>query len=337
MSIGDEIAPGAAPVTVLLPPRCLTIETTSSCQLRCPACPTPVGLGRPRGFFTAKLMDHLLAQVDWQLDCISFGWSGEPLLNRELPALILAASQVARTYVSTNGLLLERDADLLLSAGLDHLRVCLDGVDQTMAEIYRVGTDFEKVVAGAKHLARRRKERGLVKPKISLQMLVTKHTEAFLEQFIQLAMGCGVDEVYFKSFNLSLSDWLLPEQRAQMAEEFLPDNPRFLRYERHLSGSWGLRPELRATLCPEVESGMTILHTGEVVPCCEDFRGSYILGNVRQESLLEIWRGERYRQLRSQVHRREPAMCRDCAYPGSDGYNQVIQINGTPQIARSVA
>jgi radical SAM protein with 4Fe4S-binding SPASM domain len=311
-------------------PKTITVETTASCQLRCPACPTPVSLGRPRGFFTASLFQQLMEQVFWPLETVSFGWSGEPLINRELHSMIaMTRASGAESYVSTNGLLLERDCEELLDAGLDQLRVCLDGIDQAMAEKYRVGTDFTRVIHGTKTLVERRNARHLRTPRIALQMLVTRDTESHLQDFIALAKTCGVDDVYFKSFNLSLSDWLTPEERRAMAREFLPilpDNRRFLRYTLNPSGEYVLLPELLATPCPEVKSGVTILHTGDVVPCCEDFRGTYLLGNIRQQTLAEIWTGDRYQALRTKVLDRALSMCQECSYPGSDGYNQLVTI-----------
>lgn len=316
-------------MTTLLPlPTNITVETTAYCQLRCPACPTPVGLGRARGFFSTDLFEQLLSQVTWPLNGISFGWSGEPLMNRNLPALIAAANAAGvETYVSTNGLLLERDAEALLDAGLTVIRVCIDGINQEMAAKYRVGTDFAQVIRGVEKLIGRRQARGGRLPYTSLQMLVTRQTEEHLDDFIALGTRCGVDEVYFKSFNIQLSEWLTEPQRQALAAEFLPSNPRFLRYTRDAAGQWVIRPELRATQCPEVTSGVTILHTGEVVPCCEDFTGAHILGNIRHQTLAEIWEGERYRKLRTCVQARELSLCRGCTYPGSQHYNQVVPIH----------
>ena len=78
---------------------------------------------------------------------------------------------------------------------------------------------------------------------------------------------------------------------------------------------------------PEVRSSVTILHTGEVVPCCEDFGGTHIVGNIRNDSLADIWTGDKYQRLRAQVRAREPRMCRNCSFPGSVHFNQTIQLS----------
>jgi radical SAM protein with 4Fe4S-binding SPASM domain len=230
------------------------------------------------------------------------------------------------SYISTNGLLLERDAQRLIDAGLSVLRVSLDGIDQEMLARYRVRGDFGKVVRGVKKIIRLRRDGCTTVPLVSLQMLVTRHTQDHIEEFLDLARLIGVDEVYLKSFNLSLSDWLTQTQRQSIAEQFLPTDERFLRYQLGLDGQYILRPEIIKAPCPEIDTGMTILHTGDVVACCEDFRGNYILGNIRRQSLEEIWFGERYREMRGRVRVRALPMCRECAYPGSSEFNQVIRL-----------
>jgi MoaA/NifB/PqqE/SkfB family radical SAM enzyme len=45
-------------------------------------------------------------------------------------------------------------------------------------------------------------------------------------------------------------------------------------------------------------SSMTIKSNGESVMCVEDFNNEIILGDARQESLYNIWNGEKYRRFR---------------------------------------
>jgi radical SAM protein with 4Fe4S-binding SPASM domain len=43
---------------------------------------------------------------------------------------------------------------------------------------------------------------------------------------------------------------------------------------------------------------LQILWNGDVVPCCYDFDGRMVLGNLRQQSIAEIWNGAAYGKLR---------------------------------------
>ena len=45
-------------------------------------------------------------------------------------------------------------------------------------------------------------------------------------------------------------------------------------------------------------SSMTIKSNGEAVECVEDYNNEIILGDARNESLYDIWNGEKYKKLR---------------------------------------
>jgi radical SAM protein with 4Fe4S-binding SPASM domain len=53
---------------------------------------------------------------------------------------------------------------------------------------------------------------------------------------------------------------------------------------------------------------------GDVVPCCWDAQSDYVLGNVFESTLEEVWLGEAYKKFRKTVYsnREEFQICRDC-------------------------
>ena len=67
--------------------------------------------------------------------------------------------------------------------------------------------------------------------------------------------------------------------------------------------------------CNRLWSGLNILSNGNVVPCCSDYAGDIILGNIHETPLEEIWRGDKFNKLRQQHldgKQDEIPMCRDC-------------------------
>ena len=69
------------------------------------------------------------------------------------------------------------------------------------------------------------------------------------------------------------------------------------------------------TPCMFLWYSMSILWDGRVVPCCIDFKGEYILGDVKKESLLDIWNGERLVELRRKMIKKrykEVNLCKGC-------------------------
>lgn len=43
---------------------------------------------------------------------------------------------------------------------------------------------------------------------------------------------------------------------------------------------------------------MQVLWDGRVVPCCYDFDGKIVLGDLRRESVAKVWNGEKYERFR---------------------------------------
>jgi radical SAM protein with 4Fe4S-binding SPASM domain len=72
-----------------------------------------------------------------------------------------------------------------------------------------------------------------------------------------------------------------------------------------------------ARMCELLYQKMYIGYNGDVLLCCMDWRRRIVLGNVRQQSLREIWLGERYqhyRQLHEQQRADELELCATCSY-----------------------
>ena len=67
--------------------------------------------------------------------------------------------------------------------------------------------------------------------------------------------------------------------------------------------------------CIALWSTLGIHSNGDVNLCCIDFANSVPLGNARQQSIEEIWKGEKLKQIRQmhlQGHRAEIPICDGC-------------------------
>ena len=67
--------------------------------------------------------------------------------------------------------------------------------------------------------------------------------------------------------------------------------------------------------CSMLINQMVVLPTGEVTVCCNDLNGQGIIGNLREESLYQIYSGEkrmRYIKLLKEGRKDELELCREC-------------------------
>lgn len=136
----------------------LRISVTDRCNFRCTYCMPREVYGRDYAFLPRT--ELLTFEEITRLARLFVGLGvrkvrltgGEPLLRRELPKLVEMLAQIDDVddiTLTTNGSLLERQAQALADSGLTRISVSLDSLDeQTFARMNDVGFPVSSVVAG---------------------------------------------------------------------------------------------------------------------------------------------------------------------------------------------
>lgn len=68
------------------------------------------------------------------------------------------------------------------------------------------------------------------------------------------------------------------------------------------------------TTCDAPAVAFNILYNGDVILCCCDYKRRYVFGNIKDSSLLEIWRTEEFKRQRKNVKEGKPEydICKAC-------------------------
>ena len=108
-------------------PRNLYLEVTNRCNLKCKACILYKGSWESPRDITLDELIRITDQLP-ELERIALHGIGEPLLNKDLPAMIRhLKNRDVSVQFNSNGILLdERQRNDLIAAGLDELRISLD-------------------------------------------------------------------------------------------------------------------------------------------------------------------------------------------------------------------
>ncbi|HEX8547959.1 MAG TPA: radical SAM protein, partial [Cytophagaceae bacterium] len=142
-------------------PSSISIEPTTSCNLRCPECPSGLrSFTRPTGMLSETVFQNVIDQLQSTLLYLTFYFQGEPYLNGAFLKMVkYASSKKIYTSTSTNGHYLDdNNCKQTIESGLDRLIVSIDGATQETYSSYRVGGSLEKVLSGVKNLNRVKKE-----------------------------------------------------------------------------------------------------------------------------------------------------------------------------------
>jgi radical SAM protein with 4Fe4S-binding SPASM domain len=281
------------------------IEPTNLCNLTCPTCPTGTGKIPPRPQMTLASFDIALAALTPKLRNLALWNYGEPLLNRDLPAMIANAKKagVGVVKVSSNVHFLDgARGRALLESGLDVLILSVDGASQATYQTFRRDGDFDKVATSVAWLCAEKKRRGLAKPRIELQFIAMRHNEHELPEMHRLAREWGVDALRVKTVGAD----------DEATKNLVPVSRLLSRYEDD-----AVTPNVRHPFCTMAWDHTVVNVDGSVTPCCylrPDMGDEFVMGNVFESSWPTIWRGERYRAFRAAMLDGRSAMpvCNRC-------------------------
>ncbi|WP_394994248.1 SPASM domain-containing protein [Emticicia sp.] len=288
-------------------PISISIEPTTSCNLRCPECPSGLrNFTRPTGMLQENLFKQTIDELSETLLYLIFYFQGEPYLHPKFLDLVKYASKKGiYTATSTNAHYLnDENARKTVESGLDRMIISIDGTTQEVYEQYRVGGNLEKVIEGTKNVLRWKKELKSNTPHVIFQFLVVKPNEHQLEDVRKLANEIGVDEVGFKT--AQIYDY-------QDGSALIPSIDKYSRYKKNTDGSYRIKNKL-LDHCWKMWHSCVITWDGLVVPCCFDKDAEYRLGDLKRKSFKEVWQSEPYKHFRKSLtdSRAEIEMCKNC-------------------------
>ncbi|MFT2009716.1 SPASM domain-containing protein [Pontibacter sp. 13R65] len=288
-------------------PLSISFEPTTSCNLRCPECPSGLrSFTRPTGMLDDALFKHTIDQLHKRLLYLIFYFQGEPYLHKNFLNLVkYAADKGIYTATSTNAhYLSDENARQTVESGLDRLIISIDGTTQETYAAYRVGGKLDKVLEGTRNVVKWKKQLKTKTPHIMFQFLVVQPNEHQIEEVKELAKDLGVDEVVFKT--AQIYDY-------KNGSPLIPTIDYYSRYKNNGNGTYSVKNKL-LNHCWKMWHSCVITWDGLVVPCCFDKDAEYRMGDLKEEPFNSVWRGKGYRQFRQSLlrSRSEVEMCRNC-------------------------
>jgi len=320
----NEIAPIAPAVqsasgidlSCIRAPMGLLAELTHRCPLQCPYCSNPLEMDRA---------NTELSTADWQrvfteaagLGILQLHLSGgEPTARNDLEQLVATAAQVGMySNLITAGVLLTQDRlKALADAGLDHLQLSLQDVDEANAE---------KISAYKGGLAKKRDvcawTNALGLP-LTINAPIHRANIENLPAIIEFAasMGAGrleVAHVQYYAWALKNRAALMPTKEQVMKTVEIVEAARekykgimvfdfvvpdyYAKFPKPCMSGWG-------------RGSMNVTPSGKVLPChiAESIPGLEF-DNVRDKSLSDIWiNGQAFQKYRGTSWMKDP--CKSC-------------------------
>ncbi len=289
-------------------PISIAVEPTTSCNLRCPECPSGLRqFSRPTGMLDEIFFRETIDRVSPHLFYLTFYFQGEPYLNPKFLDMVqYASSKNIYTSTSTNAHYLDDEtAKKTIESGLDRLIISIDGTTQETYSSYRIGGSLDKVIEGTKNILKWKKQLRSATPHVVFQFLVVKPNEHQVNEIQMLAEKTGVDEVLFKTAQV---------YDFENGNELIPSEEKYSRYKQKSDGTW-IHKNKMENHCWKMWHSCVITWDGSVVPCCFDKDAAHRLGTLKNYSMKQIWHSEPYNRFRTSVlkSRKEIDICRNCS------------------------
>lgn len=278
------------------------IEVNGGCNYTCSMCPQTSG--REQQFLkkmSLKDFERVVAEcAEHGLNVVNLEGSGEPTLNRNLPEFIsIVRKYNAKPFIYSNGFLMKDNfMKECVDAGLSLFRFSVIGYNREKYKEWMAQDSFEDIIKNASemkdYISNTNKDcivasYHLITNNAEVEYEIQQYRKNFIErvgtaaEIWKMHNWSGVYEVKFRRKG----------ERKTCGRPFAPDIT--------------------------VRAGGNNGHTLSIAPCCQTLGrdSEAVLGNLDDESIENVWNGERYRWLR-QMHAEkrfdEVPFCKDCDF-----------------------
>ncbi|OQA00468.1 MAG: S-adenosyl-L-methionine-dependent 2-deoxy-scyllo-inosamine dehydrogenase [Bacteroidetes bacterium ADurb.Bin408] len=117
------------------------------------------------------------------------------------------------------------------------------------------------------------------------------HNEHQMKEAVKLCKDLGANKLVFKTAQL---------YDVNANSHMLPKHTRYSRYILNKEGKYTIKVQKQRG-CYKMWHTAVITWEGDVVPCCYDKDAEYVMGNLKEQSFRNIWRGEKYKRFREMV------------------------------------
>lgn len=299
-------------VLPLKTPYKIVIDPCNLCNFKCEFCAiqtTEKKLNYKKQFMSYELfkkgIDDIKKFPD-KLKILPITGIGEPLLNKDFCRMVrYAKEKQISDFIETitNGSKLNPKLNQeLVDSGIDRIRISIEAIDTDgYNKLAKFNIDYDEFIYNIKDLYERSKGK----------------CEIYIKT-VNVAVPTESDRKKFYKIFGNICDKIFIDNVIPLWSDFEDINNKF-EFKKDI-GIHGQHVE-KLKVCPFPFYSFIINPDGEITVCCADWQRKLVLGNVTNESLLNIWNSEKLKEflidmLKGQKHNYK--MCQKCILPMYD-------------------
>lgn len=290
-------------------PFTLCIEATSFCNMKCRYCLHSHTREKilQSGHIYEMMSDDTFGLILSQLQdfpapikTVNFAGVGEPLVHKKLPFFIRElknSGRVEKITVISNGIALNKDlSDALIDAGLDDLRISLNGLsEEDYIRNCATKIDYPKFVDNIRYLYNSKK-----KMTLGIKILDSCFNEK-------------EDEKKFFSMFGEMCDKIAVEKTVPLFDEVQYDN--MIENDRNLS-RYSLGNKCPVKICATPFFRMAVRSTGKLMICLPYNGLTTDNMDIRKQTMYQMWNGDEHRRILMDILKENKSditeKCRHC-------------------------
>lgn len=239
-------------------PEVYQVEITNACNFTCDFCPRDLpGIRRPDTFLDPELARTIAERDLGGSYFVEFQMAGEPTLHKDMNEIVEAFRGKVLTGMSTNGSSMHANRVYKGLLALDYLTISIDSVESY--ETVRPGGKWNKLVENIDFLLSQKGERKA--PAIDLQLIEFPGVERQRDLLVELCVHRG---------------WDKHVQVRRIPDCFLSMTREMKQFKKR-------------ELCLNPWMSVSVQADGDVTSCCFSFGKDVVYGNLKEQSLEEIW------------------------------------------------
>ena len=328
-------------------PRDIYFSMTNRCNLFCNFCGQNKMKWTKEDELTYEDYKTLLDQVSaMENRTVSF-IGGEIFLHRDMEKILAycGKKRIAISMILTNGTLLkEKQINALIDANPAHIGFSLDGTEEVHDRVRGMKGSYAKTIAAIESINRIKKEKGLSRPSVGVNFVMTGETMDSMEPIIDHLANLKLSGLRFQYLTY-ISRKKAEEHKKTLKQlyadfdycywdKFIDISPPFestrLLKNRDKAKKRGQQKKLRTFFSfnfndRQIEqwynSNEEILHDCAFLknflilpngdfPLCDFIR--YPVGNVRERSMEELWKEEKGQKFRKMIRKKLLPGCERC-------------------------
>ena len=290
-------------------PGALLIDITNRCNAKCVWCPNPDLTNV--GAMDMDIYRKIIHDFGTRGGVVTFGTFGEPLMDKHMEERIEYLKRYPKIHkveILTNGFFLnEKIVPTLLKHGVG-VDISLDELDKaTFEEVKKMNFD---VVRDNIVYFLEENNKSVQPVPVNIRIKTLKTVEETMDQKLFKIIASHDCSVVLNSIDDNIiSNWAGKLDKDAFIKEYKISTVNQTHYTHKRFNQYNVAP------CTQLWKWMVVYWDGSVVLCCADMFSQTVVGDLKKNSITEVWNGPKMKNYRDQMVRRkrfDVPICQDC-------------------------